>query len=445
MTTSGRLVPLDVGELRKGMYVGEPDRPWTDLPFILQGFVIEDDETLAILRRYCARVYVDPDRCADSADEDGLPVAAGAPAQRQGPGDREDKQRPGARGSSGQRRREAIDTERRYPDPEGLRSELDSASAARVTARRFLDETFRGLQQGVSIDIGSAQSTITELLERLTENPTASLWLTSLNDHDDFTPTHSINVSVLVLSFCLRAQLDERKLEVIGLGTLLHDVGKTKLPHELLNRPGPLTPDEWEQVKRHPQDGVHILGDSGHVPRGALNIVGMHHERRNGQGYPKGLTQKDLPNYVMATALANRYHALTSPRPYRRADQPDRVLQSFYNNADALFGSRAVEAFIRCVGIYPVGSLVELDNGALGVVVSSRPNTRLRPTVQLVQTPDGDRYAKVVLLNLAAEAERRSSKGDGVPARRVRRVRSPAETGIDPGAVVAESFGIAIA
>ncbi len=187
-----------------------------------------------------------------------------------------------------------------------------------------------------------------------------------------------------------------------------------------------------------------MLAESGDFPRPVLNIAAMHHERRDGQGYPSGLRQDDLPDYVLVTALINRYQSLTSLRPYREGIEPDRVLRSFYANADSLYGSRPVEAFIRCVGIYPVGSVVELDNGALAVVVSSRPNTRLRPCVQLVRTPDGERYDQVALLNLAAEAEKWEKRHAAGLVRHVRRVRSPAETGIDPGAVIAESFGLTL-
>ncbi len=436
MSGTTRCVALDVAELRKGMYVEAPDRPWTDLPFLLQGFTIENDEELGTFRRYCQSVYVDPERCAESFSESELVSGAGGGTSEGG--------HSGAR-KQGPSQREPIPEDRRYPDVEPLQHEVESAHRTRATARRFLTQAFEGANSQAGVDVGDAQSTITDLITRLTEHPTASLWLTSMNDHDDFTPTHSINVCVLVLSFCLRARIEQRKLEAIGMGTLLHDVGKSTLPSEMLNRPGPLDDEEWERVKHHPTEGYRILCDSGNVDRGALNIVRMHHERRDGRGYPQGLTQKDLPNYVLLAALANRYHALTSPRPYRSPRAPDRVLQSFYNRADDLYGSRAVEAFIRCVGIYPVGSLVELDNGALAVVVSSRPNTRLRPTVELVRTPDGEPYEKVVLLNLAAEAEREEGRQRRTPARKVRRVRSPADTGVDPGAVVARSFGVDIA
>jgi len=443
--------PVAVDHLRPGMYVLAPDRPWVELPFLFQGFVIESDEEIRVFREYCRRVFIDPERTrspdADSpaaASVDGErerpPAAAGAthrPAERAA-GRRADRRPVKAR--------EVLDDqEQRFPDAEGFRREVEVAGRARVTARRFLDEAFADANKGVSINLSGANSTVAELMTRVAEKPTASLWLTSLNDRDDFTASHSINTCVLVLLFCLRAKVDPDKLEAIGMGSLLHDVGKSILPREMLNRPGPLNDDEWQEMKRHPDVGYRILGDSGRMSRGSLNIVRMHHERLDGHGYPNGLGRRELPNYVLLPALANRYQAMVSPRPYRQAMAPDRVLQQFYNDADSWYGENAVRAFMRAIGIYPVGSVVELDNGALAVIVSSRPNTRLRPTVQLVLTPDSEPYEKVVLLNLAAEDERHERKAQRSPARMIRRVRTAADTGIDPAAIIADSFGIQVA
>ncbi|MDZ7749722.1 MAG: HD-GYP domain-containing protein [Halofilum sp. (in: g-proteobacteria)] len=429
MSAGTNRLEVRVEDLRKGMYVAELDRPWVEVPLPLQGFPIRSDEELAVLRRYCARVYVDPERCAAAGSERDLPGAAAgrAPARSRS-----------ARGGDD----DAIDVSRRYPDPDRLRRQVESAGATVGAARGLVDEALQRVERGRGVDVPAASSAVGELAERVTQSPAASLLLTSVHDHDNVTSTHSIHVCLLTLAFCLRAGVEANKLEAFGLGALLHDIGKARLPRELLDRPGPLDEDEWALVRRHPIEGRRILADSGNVPRAVLNVAEMHHERRDGSGYPYGLRQPDLPGYVLVTALANRYQALTSPRPYRDAGAPDRVLQSFYSQADGLYGSRVVEAFIRCVGIYPVGSVVELDSGALAVVVSSRPSARLRPTVQLVRTPDGAPYAKLVLLNLAAEAERRERSDDAHPVRRVRRVRSPSETGIDPGAIIAETFGV---
>jgi len=442
---------VDVEHLRRGMYVLHPDRPWLELPFAFQGFAIESDEEIRVFREHCKKVYIDPERSRPPeaqtrapAAGDAAPAASESPAPAAGAPGRAG-QEPGSRRGDGRRPRprEALEEQdRRFPDAERFRREVKVAGEARTTARRFLDEAFSDAHKGVSINLSSARSTIAELMTRVTEKPTASLWLTSLNDHDDFTTSHSINTCVLVLLFCLRNQVDPGKLEAIGMGTLLHDVGKSALPRAILRRAGPLTDDEWCQVKRHPEVGYGMLGDSGRIGRGALNIVRLHHERLDGQGYPRGVGGSDLPNYVRLAALANRYQSRVSPRPYRRALTPDRTLQQLYNEAGAWYGEKTVRAFMHAIGIYPVGSVVELDNGALAVIVSSRPNSRLRPTVQLVRTPDGDPYEKLVLVNLAAQDERVEREGSRRPARMIQRVRTASETGIDPAAIIADSFGI---
>lgn len=436
MIGSMNRMAIDVAELRKGMYVAEPDRPWIDLPLPFAGFTIQTDEELRILRQYCNYVYIDPERGTEPDDERELGVAESSgvirkPTRRAAPAttDLDD---------------DVLDEHRRYADPERLKPELEAASKVIAGARKFLDEAFVGAGRGKSVDVPAAQSTITDLIVRLTRSPTASLLLTSLNKRDSFTVTHSVHVCVLVLAFCMRAQVDDNKLEILGLGALLHDIGKARLPQEMINRAGPLAEHEWEMIKRHPIEGHRILADSDHVPNAVLNIARMHHERRDGMGYPYGLTKNDLPEYVLVAGMINRYQALTSPRPYREATAPDKVLRSFYAEADDLYGSKPVEALIRCVGIYPVGCVVELDNGALGVVVGSRPNRRLRPTVQLVRTPDGDPYDKLVLLNLAAEAEKWERRNAESWVRQVRKVRSSADTGIDPGQVIAETYGVQI-
>jgi hypothetical protein len=136
--------------------------------------------------------------------------------------------------------------------------------------------------------------------------------------------------------------------------------------------------------------------------------------------------------------LANAYDSLTSERPYRAAMAADKALQQLYNGAGGTFGDRLVQEFIRCVGIYPAGSLVELDNGAAGVVLGSRPDARIQPTVLLVRTPDGEYYRKRVVLNLAAEA---GSEGPA-PARHIRRALNPSEEDIDVAGIVAIEFGL---
>lgn len=423
MTSTLERIKLPVGILRHGLYVAECDRPWDEIPLMFQGFTITTDEELDVLRRHCSFVYVDVRR----SHEEALESLTTTQPDGAGSGEMQGRSDPG---------KDIGET--RHPSPERFRAHVEAAGEARAGAHEFIAQAFQDARLGHGLDTGAAREVIPGLVDQMTGNATAALWLTSLRGRDSYTEVHSINVCVLSLAFAMNLGVEDRaKLERIALGALLHDVGKIRIPPNILNKPGPLTAEEWELVKTHPEQGHQIVADSADMPQEALEIILLHHERRGGQGYPMGLSGGQLPQHVQIVALANAYDSLTSARPYRSPEQPDKVLQDFYNDADDLFGRDPVERFIRCVGIYPVGSLVELDNGAVGVVVGSPPDDRLRPTVLLVRTPDGELYEKRVLLNLSADAD----GGTAAPARAVRRVLDPVEEEIDVAAIVAFEFG----
>ena len=243
---------------------------------------------------------------------------------------------------------------------------------------------------------------------------------------------------MLMLAFGVHHRFERSELERFAMGALLIDLGMTRMPGEILNKAGALTEEEWKIMRTHPQAGAEIVKATGYVPRETMDIIELHHERLDGSGYPYGLQGARIPLHARLAGLFDTYDAMTSPRVYQDAMPPDRVLQYLLNEADYTFGVTPVQQFIRCVGLYPIGSLVELDNGAAAVVVSSRPEARVRPTVLLVRTPDGDFYDKRVLLNLAADPEAR-----GPTARTVRRVLDPVAEGIDVPAIIEFECGLA--
>jgi HD-GYP domain-containing protein (c-di-GMP phosphodiesterase class II) len=227
-------------------------------------------------------------------------------------------------------------------------------------------------------------------------------------------------------------------LERMAMGALLMDVGMTKLPDAILTKAGQLSADEMEVMMRHPSEGVEIVRAAGFVPRETLEIIQMHHERLDGSGYPHGLQATQLPLHARLAGMLDTYDAMTSPRAFQDATPADRVLQYLLNESESTFGPTLVQQLIQCIGLYPVGSLIELDNGAVAIVVGSRPDARVRPTVLLVRTPDGDFYDKRILLNLAADPE-----ASGPSARTVRRVLDPVYEDIDAPGIVAFEFGMA--
>jgi len=423
---SPRFVRVATSDLVRGLYVAELDRPWAEVPVMFQGFVIRDEEELEILRQHCTHVFVDPERSREEEARRLQPL--------------ESTERPEGRTKAASAvRTDLADvfSERRQPDKDAFREYVTEAHEQRGAAMGFLDEAMRQVRAGNSLDADGARETVGELADVVTRNTAASLWLTNLRERDEYTTRHALNVCVLMLAFGVHHGFDRADLERYAMGALLIDVGMTRMPDELVIKPEPLGVEEWDILKRHPQEGVEIVRAAGYVPRDILEMIELHHERLDGSGYPHGLEGPRIPLHARLAGLFDTYDAMTSPRVYQDAMPPDRALQYLHNEADRTFGATPVQQLIQCVGVYPVGSLVELDNGAAGVALGSRPDARLRPTVLLVRTPDGDYYDKRLVLNLAADPER-----GGPAARTVRRVLDPVTEGIDVPAIVAFEFGL---
>ncbi|WP_175443122.1 HD-GYP domain-containing protein [Halofilum ochraceum] len=421
---------LPVACLRPGLYVAALDRPWLDTPFLFQGFAIRETEEVRTLGNYCDFVYID----ADQSDPDEL-QAARRDAER-------DAARPGKptatskQATPPERHDEASQPEendhKRFPTGTRFRESVAAAKAGRDQARQAVDRLMADLRFGKSVDTKVARKAVEELVSRVSADASAALWLTSLKDRDEYTSIHCVNVCVLALAFGLHLGLDRSELVNLGTGALLHDVGKTRTPDAILNKPGPLDEREFEIMKRHAEDGYRLLAAGGGTAREVLDIVRLHHERLPGTGYPFGLKGEEIPLAVRVVAVVDTYDAMTSDRAYRDAISADDALNQLYRHEHAAFGTDLIEAFIRCLGIFPVGSVVELDNGAIGVVVKTRPDARLRPTLRMVRTPDGEAYDKRLLVNLA-EA---SPAGEYNPASRIARALTPASANVDIAPIV---------
>lgn len=428
MSVTGNMTRIPVEYLEKGLYVAQLDRPWTEIPLMFQGFEITTDEELEILRDHCSFVYVDTERSSpDAIDE----VDTLSPPTHGDPGTSAESQGAPADVT-------AVFGDTRVPDKEIFRSLVRRAYESRTQAREFVDSALSEVAQGRGVDTQAAGSVIEDMVAKISDNASAALWLTSLKDKDEYTTVHSINVCILALAFGLQLGYQGRELQHIGVGALLHDVGKVRTPSEILNKREPLTPEEFRIVRRHAQEGYEIVSQAGGASREALEIIRLHHERVDGQGYPLGLIGGQIPLHVRLVALVDAYDAMISPRHFRDPMPADQALQRLYNEADGRFGTKPVQEFIRCVGVYPVGCLVELDNGALAIVLGQRADARLRPTVLMVRTPNGEPYEKRLVLNLDAEP-----KSDAAAAPRfVRRVVNAAPEGIDVASIVAVEFGI---
>ncbi|MCC5858512.1 MAG: HD-GYP domain-containing protein [Ectothiorhodospiraceae bacterium] len=411
---------LDVADLKLGHYVAELDRPWTETPFLFQGFVVSSEEELHKLRGLCDHVYVD-------AEQSRVPVeprAVTLPFRRRKP-------RATLGGPT------TAVTASRVADLTSFRRSAGHAGGVRERSRVYLQKVFKDGRLGASLDTDEAKEVVRGLVETISADANAAIWLTQLKRKDEYTSLHCLNVCVLTLAFCRHLGYSSEDLQMIGLGALLHDIGKTQTPLEILNKPGPLTRDEFAVMKRHPEDGYRLMLRTGQLPEVSLSIIRSHHERIPGDGYPLALRGSELQVPVLAVAIADVYDAMTSDRIYHQGIGTDLALRMMYEQAAQTFGQELMEAFIRCVGIYPVGSLVELGNQALGLVIDAGEDTRLLPRVLLVRNADGRMRPEPTMLDLAE-----LSQGGRLRDWTIRRVVSTAEAGFDPRRIMLEQAGL---
>ena len=301
------------------------------------------------------------------------------------------------------------------------------------STRSYVDKMLEEARLGTSVDTTAAKAVVSQLVERVVANPDALIWLTHLKRRDEYTATHCVNVCVLAITFGRWLGLEGDTLRILGLGALLHDVGKMHVPPEVLNKPGRLTDEEFDIMKAHPELGHELLSGSAEVGDEAMEIVLRHHERIGGQGYPGGLTGEQISRLTKIVSIVDVYDAVTSDRVYHDGISPSAALKNLYNWAPNNFDADLVEAFIRSIGIYPVGSLVQLNTGDVGIVVATNESYRLRPLLLLVLDADQQPYTQRRLINLA------SPVWESDPNKpRIERVLEPGAYGIDVRPIIEE-------
>ncbi len=403
-------------DIELGMYVARLDRSWEDSPFLFQGFVVSTAEELEQLRSLCKFVFVDEDL---SEYEDRTLM-------------RSVEMKP-----QGKVRATRTEMHKITEEEHKLTFEREVIKAAklRTKTRDYVSKLFEDVRLGFAVDTETAKAVVNDLVETITEDANTALWLTSLKNVHEYTAQHCINVSVLAIVFGKHLGFTEDQLKLIGLGALLHDVGKMNTPPEILNKPGKLTPDEFEIIKRHPVDGYETMLGTGNVPDQSLQIIKYHHERLSGRGYPDGLKGDQISTAVLMVAIADVYDAMTSERVYHQGMPAHDALKALYQIAPGEFGKKLMEEFIRCIGVYPVGSVVELFSGDIGIVMSVDPENKLRPLVMLVRDQDGCEYLPRRYVSLAAMSATDKSRDWTV-----RRIVNPVHLGLSMQQIAQEEI-----
>ena len=262
--------------------------------------------------------------------------------------------------------------------------DLAVARQLHADALDYVKQFMEDVRRGTDINFGRAACLVDRFVESVLRNGTAAVTLFKLRDYDEYTYTHSINVSILAVLLGKHLGLGKSTLLKLGLAGLLHDAGKEFVPAHILNKPGKLTDEEFRVVKAHPLAGYNLLRKQRDIPVDVLQAVLEHHERYDGSGYPRGIRSGSIGLYSRVLALVDVYDALTSKRVYKAALPPAKALSLMYSMRDTQFAADDIDNFIRCIGVFPAGSFVRLSSGEFAVVMSTNPGRPTRPQVKVV-------------------------------------------------------------
>lgn len=422
---------IEVSQLRIGMYVCDLDRPWRETSFLFQGFEIREQEQIDALRKYCRTVTilrVETGYSIDSQRKRAL-------AQETVPS------LIASRHSLGIERElykinNHPNAQSMYPDITTLPEEVEKVRDTFIESRLLIQELLHNAKFGRSMNYAGAKQAVREMAESVIRNPDALMCFAQLKRKDDYTALHSLRVCILALAFGRQLDLSRDQLEVLGLGALLHDIGMVKVPEEILGKAEALTPAETAIMQQHVVWGADMLYASHQIPSAAIDIVTSHHERHDGSGYLHGAHGDQISNFGMIGAIVDHYDAITSDRTHQTAISAHSVLMQMYGWRNKLFSAAMIEKFIQCLGIYPIGSVVQLNSGEIGVVAAINREQRLKPQVMLVYSADRQPFAEKPIANIAT----RRSAGDR-PCE-IERVLEADAFDFDPGNCLRTAVGL---
>lgn len=254
----------------------------------------------------------------------------------------------------------------------------------RAETIRMIKDNFRGLEAQHKLNIRAVKSMVDQIIDELLADQNVLVNLSEIRSFDDYTFGHSVNVCVLSIMTAITMGYYDIKLKELGVGALLHDIGKIRINKDILNQPGDLSREDFNEVKRHTEYGFEILRQYPDVSLLSAHIAFQHHERWDGNGYPRGLGREDIHEYARIVAVSDVYDALLADRPYRAAYTVNQALTILRRMAGIYLDPQCVDALIANIAVYPIGSVVELSTGEIGVVVDVNKEMPTRPVVRLV-------------------------------------------------------------
>lgn len=378
---------INVKDLQLGMYVDELDRPWLETHFLFQGFTVQRKEDLEALRQLCEYVYIDDEKIfSDEAPRPKI-TQADMDALYERAGDSP----------------ELVNT---------VEEEFHQAKVVHTTAKAAFSNLSKQIELGTVVDVEEVEQALAEMVESVVRNPEALMLLSRLEQRRGDASTHAINCSILALNYGRYIGLEGEKLHELGMAALFHDIGETAIPQKVIMRGEHKTAEEIDLFQRHPELGKEILSKVHGMPQCTIDVAYNHHERVDGKGYPRGITGDKLTPCTKIVTVVDVYEWVTSGAAGGNALTSTDATRYIYRHRDEMFDGETCEKFIQCLGVYPIGSLVEIARGDVGVVLSIPPKDRLHPRLLLILDENKQAVHPPKLINLSQFASKEKNGSD---------------------------------
>lgn len=376
-------------QLKPGMFIHDLNCGWLDHSFMSSTFKVRDQATVdKILELGIRELYIDTVKGADVWE---------ARPQTEVDADLE------------RRLQEIAQKPVEKPVVADLKNEAVRARRLHAEANKVVRQVLDDIRFGQKIQIDRVEPLIDSMMESVFRNQNALLPLARLKKLDDYTFEHSVGVSALLIVFGRVMKLPKETIKELALGGLLHDIGKIQIPDSIIDKPGKLTDDEYLLIQSHVSAGTKLLENAPGISDVVLKVVGEHHERIDGSGYPNRLVGAQISLYGQMAAIVDVYDAITSEKVYNHGMPATQALKKLLEWSKHHFDPQLVQAFIRAVGIYPTGSLVRLESNRMGVVIEQNDGKLLEPVVRVFYHAGQQHYVPPEIVDLAKMQDRVAS------------------------------------
>ncbi len=404
---------IDVRDLEKGMYVSELDRPWVETPFLFQGFEIKDDNDIEALCKECSYTYIDTDL---GRDIDPSKASRESLDRFHAIEEKEKELKHQFRKLAEMPSEDPGKSYQAYQDKTSLEEELVEARNIEAASRETMREAVEEAHKGNNVDMPTVKKVVNNMVDSIMRNPDALVCLSQLRDANEYSALHSIRTAILTLAFGRHLVLAKDELNDLGIAAMLHDIGMSRVPKDILDKPYGLDRDDFDIMTNHVYDSRDIIQNSGNISSTAMEYVLQHHERHDGSGYPIKLTHENIAPMGSVGAIVDVYDAITSDTAYHSGLSAEDVLKRMYEWRHKDFDGPLVEEFIKCMGIFPIGSLVQLNAGGYGVVITINRARRLKPKVAMVLHPNLKPYSIKAVADLSTH---KTTAGEEIKIKRV--------------------------